>query len=46
MPVILRGTLIGSIVGILPGLGASVGSFLSYAAARKRRRRRRSSAPA
>ena len=35
IPVILRGTLIGSIVGILPGLGASVGSFLSYATARK-----------
>ena len=31
-PVIARGTLIGSIVGILPGLGASVGSFLSYGA--------------
>ncbi|MCB0057805.1 MAG: tripartite tricarboxylate transporter permease, partial [Caldilineaceae bacterium] len=34
-PVILRGTLIGSIVGILPGLGASVGSFLSYGATKK-----------
>lgn len=31
-PVIARGTLIGSVVGILPGLGASVGSFLSYGA--------------
>lgn len=31
-PVIVRGTLIGSVVGILPGLGASVGSFLSYGA--------------
>ncbi|NDW07340.1 tripartite tricarboxylate transporter permease [Jiella pacifica] len=35
IPVILRGTLIGSIVGILPGLGASVGSFLSYGATKK-----------
>lgn len=35
VPVILRGTLIGSIVGILPGLGASVGSFLSYGATKK-----------
>lgn len=32
---ILRGTFIGSIVGILPGLGASVGSFLSYGATRR-----------
>ena len=31
-PAIARGTLIGSVVGILPGLGASVGSFLSYGA--------------
>ncbi|WP_346893206.1 tripartite tricarboxylate transporter permease [uncultured Roseibium sp.] len=30
IPVILRGSLIGSVVGVLPGLGASVGSFLSY----------------
>lgn len=35
IPVIARGTLIGSIVGILPGLGASVGSFLSYGATQK-----------
>jgi putative tricarboxylic transport membrane protein len=34
-PVIIRGTLIGSIVGILPGLGASVGSFLSYGATKR-----------
>ena len=34
-PAILRGTAIGSVVGILPGLGASVGSFLSYAATRR-----------
>ncbi len=31
-PAILRGTAIGSVVGILPGLGASVASFLSYGA--------------
>ena len=35
IPVILRGTLIGTVVGILPGLGASVGSFLSYGATRR-----------
>jgi len=35
LPVIARGTLIGSVVGILPGLGASVGSFLSYGATRR-----------
>ncbi|MCZ4291623.1 tripartite tricarboxylate transporter permease [Hoeflea alexandrii] len=35
-PSILWGTGIGVIVGILPGLGASVGSFLSYGAARSR----------
>ena len=35
MPVIARGTLIGSVVGILPGLGASVGSFLSYGATQR-----------
>ena len=32
---ILRGCLIGTGVGILPGLGASVGSFLSYGAERR-----------
>ncbi|MGX1099435.1 tripartite tricarboxylate transporter permease [Amorphus sp. MBR-141] len=35
LPVIARGTFIGSIVGILPGLGASVGSFLSYGATQR-----------
>lgn len=35
-PSILRGTGIGVIIGILPGLGASVGSFLSYGVARSR----------
>ncbi len=34
-PAILRGTLVGSTVGILPGLGASVASFLSYGLAKK-----------
>jgi len=35
IPVILRGTVIGSLIGILPGLGASVGSFLSYGATKR-----------
>ena len=35
LPVIARGSLIGSAVGILPGLGASVGSFLSYGATQR-----------
>lgn len=35
LPVIGRGTLIGALVGILPGLGASVGSFLSYGVTRR-----------
>ena len=30
IPAIIRGTAVGSTVGILPGLGASVASFLSY----------------
>jgi putative tricarboxylic transport membrane protein len=34
-PAIFRGTLVGSTVGILPGLGASVASFLSYGLAKK-----------
>lgn len=37
-PAIARGTAIGIGVGILPGLGASVGSFLSYGVARGRSR--------
>lgn len=32
---IIRGSLIGTVIGILPGLGASVGSFLSYGAERR-----------
>ena len=35
IPAIIRGTFIGSVVGILPGLGASVASFLSYGAAKR-----------
>ena len=35
LPSILRGTAIGTAVGILPGLGASVASFLSYGAAKR-----------
>ena len=34
-PAIFRGTIVGSTVGILPGLGASVASFLSYGLAKK-----------
>ena len=35
IPAIIRGTAVGSTVGILPGLGASVASFLSYGLAKK-----------
>ena len=35
LPTILRGSTIGTVVGILPGLGPSVASFMSYGAARK-----------
>ena len=35
LPAIFRGTMVGSTVGILPGLGASVASFLSYGLAKK-----------
>ena len=34
-PVIARGTFIGAVIGIMPGLGASVGSFMSYSATRR-----------
>lgn len=34
-PVIFRGTAIGTFVGILPGLGASVASFMSYGITQK-----------
>lgn len=32
---IIRGTAIGSAIGLLPGLGAAIGSFASYGATRK-----------
>lgn len=35
VPAIARGTLIGTVVGILPGLGASIASFISYSATAK-----------
>ncbi|WP_151705265.1 tripartite tricarboxylate transporter permease [Nitrincola alkalilacustris] len=35
VPTILRGTAIGAFVGALPGLGPSVGSFMSYGAAKR-----------
>lgn len=35
LPTILRGTAIGAFVGFLPGLGASVASFLSYSLTQK-----------
>jgi putative tricarboxylic transport membrane protein len=35
LPTMLRGSGIGTVAGILPGLGATVASFLSYAAARR-----------
>ena len=35
LPSIIRGTALGSAIGILPGLGASVASFLSYGAAKR-----------
>ena len=35
MPTILRGTGVGTFVGALPGLGPSVGSFMSYGMAQR-----------
>ena len=35
LPSIGRGTLIGSAIGALPGIGTTVGSYLSYMAAKK-----------
>lgn len=35
IPSIIRGTGVGTIVGALPGLGPSVGSFMSYGMAKK-----------
>lgn len=34
-PAIARGTLIGSAIGALPGIGTTVGSYLSYVATKK-----------
>ncbi|MEQ9406736.1 MAG: tripartite tricarboxylate transporter permease [Fuerstiella sp.] len=36
IPNLMRSSFIGTIVGILPGVGANIGSILSYAAARTR----------
>lgn len=35
LPSIGRGTLIGSCIGIIPGIGTTVGSYLSYIAAKR-----------
>lgn len=35
MPTILRGTAVGAFIGALPGLGPSVGSFMSYGIAKR-----------
>ena len=34
-PAVLRGTLLGSLIGILPGAGASIASFLAYSVERR-----------
>lgn len=39
MPTIFRSSTIGIILGLLPGLGASISSFLSYTVAQKRSKR-------
>ena len=38
-PAILRGSLIGIAIGVLPGLGPTIGSFMSYSATRRRSKR-------
>jgi len=35
LPTILRSTVIGNVIGILPGAGASIASFLGYSEARR-----------
>ena len=35
LPAIARGSLIGTVIGILPGLGATLASFISYAATKR-----------
>jgi putative tricarboxylic transport membrane protein len=41
---VIRSSIIGTLVGILPGAGATMSSFISYNEARRGQRRRRSSA--
>lgn len=36
LPTIFRSTGIGSLIGILPGIGTSVASYLSYVVAKRR----------
>ena len=43
---ILRGTFLGSALGILPGNGALLASFTSYSPEKKSPRHRKNSAPA
>ena len=43
---ILRGSTLGTLVGALPGAGADIAAWMSYAISKKTRRSRRSSAPA
>jgi putative tricarboxylic transport membrane protein len=38
MPAIARSSLIGTVIGILPGLGASLASFLAYTVSKRRSR--------
>ena len=45
LPHIGRGTILGFIVGMLPGAGATIASFLSYDMAKRTSKRERSSAP-
>jgi putative tricarboxylic transport membrane protein len=35
VPTILRGSFIGFLIGVLPGAGATIASFMSYAAEKK-----------
>lgn len=41
LPTILKGSLIGAVVGALPGTGATPAAFMSYAEARRSSKRRR-----